>query len=114
MDFWQWLSIGGDFALEYAAGIVILSSATAAIAKLAKRALHPKKKIEERLDTLEEHSKHVDKCLNNDNKRLTNIESDTKLTLRGMLQLITHEIDGNHVDKLAELRDEGIEYLIKR
>lgn len=61
-------------------------------------------------DTLEHHTK----CLDNDNKRLAEQGESINLLMRGVMQLMTHEIDGNHVDKLREARDAMEQYLIER
>lgn len=59
---------------------------------------------------VEEHGQKLD----NDHRRLTTLEEVNALQLKALLQLITHELDGNHVDKLAEVRDEIQNYLIER
>lgn len=57
---------------------------------------------------------HHAACLDRDNKRIADLEDSNRLMLRAQMQLITHEIDGNHVDKLIEVRDAMERFLIER
>lgn len=65
------------------------------------------KKIEERVKSVEEH-------LDNDNKRLNMLESDTKQILLSVNTLLSHSIDNNHTNELKQRKSELDEYLIKR
>lgn len=56
----------------------------------------------------------VEKHLDNDNRRLNELEQSNRLVLRALSQLIDHELDGNHTDKLEKARDDINEYLINR
>ena len=58
-------------------------------------------------------AKH-DLLLDNDNKRLKEIEDSNKMILQCLLVIINHDITGNGVDKLKKTRDELQEYLIQR
>ena len=52
--------------------------------------------------------------LESDNKRIESLEEGNKAICRGVLALLSHEINGNSVDKLTSARDGLTEYLIER
>lgn len=56
----------------------------------------------------------VDRKLDNDNRRLASIEEGNKVVTRGMLALISHELNGNSSDKLKASQQEITDYLIER
>ena len=56
----------------------------------------------------------VDTKLNRDNERLTSLEEGNKVVCRGILALLSHEINGNSNDKLAASQQEITNYLIDR
>lgn len=72
-----------------------------------REAKKPRDDEKARLAEVEEH-------LDNDNKRLNDLEQSTRLMLRGMVQLLDHEIDGNHTELLAAVRDDIETFLINR
>jgi len=55
-----------------------------------------------------------ERLLSTDNDRLKELEDSNQLMLKAMLQMIQHDIDGNHTDKLKEIRDEIHGYLISK
>lgn len=55
-----------------------------------------------------------DKLLDNDNKRLKEIEDSNKMILQCLLIIINHDITGNGIDKMKDVRDELQEFLINR
>lgn len=63
---------------------------------------------------MQEWKREVDQKLDNDNKRLTAIEEGNKVMTRGMLALISHELNGNSNDKLLASQTEITNYLIER
>lgn len=69
-----------------------------------------KKPDTERDTTLKKHSEQLD----NDNKRLKELEESNKIIMRSMLALMSHELDGNHTEELTKAKDELQEYLIRR
>lgn len=56
----------------------------------------------------------VDRKLGNDDKRLKSIEDGNKVISRGILALLSHEINGNSDDKLRASQQEITNYLIDR
>lgn len=105
----------GDITLQQIAGVLTLAvtigSSIGAVIGWAMKPIQKRndetKKIEERMDSVEQH-------LDNDNKRLNCLESDTKQILLSVNSLLSHSIDNNHTDALKERKAELDEYLIKR
>ena len=58
--------------------------------------------------------REVDAKLKNDNERLKIIEDGNKVVCRGILALLSHEINGNSIDKLKSSQTEMTNYLIDR
>lgn len=58
-------------------------------------------------------AKHSD-ILNNDNKRMNEIEDSNQMILKCLLVIINHEITGNGIDNMKKARDELQEYLINK
>lgn len=56
----------------------------------------------------------IDDKLDKDNKRIKALEDGNKVLCRGMLALLSHEINGNSVDKLTKAQEEISDYLIER
>ena len=56
----------------------------------------------------------VDKKLDYDNKRLERMEEGNKVICRGILALLSHEVNGNSTDKLKSSQQEITDYLIDR
>lgn len=52
--------------------------------------------------------------LDNDNKRLKEIEESNRMILQCLLVIINHDITGNGIEKMKSARDELQEYLINR
>lgn len=60
--------------------------------------------------TVEKHSQLLD----NDNKRLNDVDASNQMVLKCLLVIINHEITGNGIEKMKEARDELQTYLINR
>ena len=56
----------------------------------------------------------VDRKLGNDNKRIESLEKGNKALCRGMLAMLSHEINGNSIDKLTKAQEELQNYLVER
>ena len=110
----------GDFEtflkvlIAIAAGIVAIGGAVTFIEHVVDRASIKSHKIEEQVNqhdrAIEKHAEYLD----NDKKRLDEAEDSNRLIMRGVMQLLSHEIDGNHTTQLQETRDEMENYLINR
>lgn len=58
--------------------------------------------------------KKHDTLLDNDNKRIREIEESNQMILKCLLVIINHEITGNGIDKMKVARDELQEFLINK
>ena len=74
----------------------------------------PNRLQDEKLKAHEEWLKKHDAMLTNDNNRLKSLEEGTNITLKALLVLIRHGIDGNDVEGMKRVRDELQSYLISR
>ncbi len=99
----EFLTAGWDKLLVLAAAIVLLGN----MIKTLSGWLNPLKKI---VDQVDEHETK----LQNDDKRITQQDSDMQMMLKCMFVLMNHDIDGNGVDKLKATRDELQEYITNR
>lgn len=57
--------------------------------------------------------KHAEQ-LDNDNKRLKELEEGNRVLMQSMLALMSHELDGNHTEQLQKAKNGLEEYLINR
>lgn len=71
--------------------------------------------------TRDEILKKHDELLDTDNKRLKALEEGqiemqeaNRILMKSMLALMSHSIDGNHMEELKQTRDDLQEYLIRR
>ena len=58
--------------------------------------------------------KRHDELLDNDKRKLDDHEESMKLVLRAQMTLIDHELTGNNVDRLREVKNDINAYLINR
>jgi hypothetical protein len=56
--------------------------------------------------------RETDRKLDNDNKRISVLEEGNKALCHGLLALLSHEINGNSVDKLMSEKDKITTYLV--
>ena len=56
----------------------------------------------------------VDEKLDSDNKRIASLEKGNKVVCRALIAMLSHEINGNSVDKLKDAMTELQDYLIER
>lgn len=97
---WQmFIAMCGSFAT--------VAGAVAIIYNIHQKAKQPDTERDEAL------SKHQE-MLDNDNKRLKELEESNKIIMQSMLAIMSHEIDGNHVEDLKQARDDLQKYLIRR
>lgn len=93
--------------LAMCGSIATIAGAAAVIYSIYKKVKQPDT---ERDETLERHGKLLD----NDNKRLKELEDSNKIIMQSMLALMSHAIDGNHTEDLKQARDDLQKYLIRR
>ena len=63
---------------------------------------------------MESWRRDVDTKLTSDNNRLNDLEAGNKVICRGILAMLSHEINGNSNDKLLASQKEITDYLINR
>ena len=55
-----------------------------------------------------------DALLDNDNKRLKDIEDSNQMILKCLLVIINHSITGNGIEKMKDIREELQDFLINK
>ena len=75
--------------------------------KIKKEATKPSEERVRRLEDVEEH-------LDNDNRRLKDLEEASRLNLRAQLVIIDHLTTGNHTDQLKGVKEDIQKYLINK
>ena len=92
---------------EQILGFCVLITSVWAVFKIIREINKPNDDLKR---TVEQHSIALD----NDNKRLKQLDDDNRMILQSLLVIVNHSIDNNGIDKLKEARTELQEYLIKR
>ena len=92
---------------EQILGFCVLITSVWAVFKIIREINKPNDDLKR---TVEQHSVALD----NDNKRLKQLDDDNRMILQSLLVIVNHSIDNNGIDKLKEARTELQEYLIKR
>ena len=87
--------------------IIEIGSVITALFLLYKNATQPVKSFAKRVSDLETH-------IDNDNKRLKALESDTKMILRATRVLVAHGASNNEKGELKKVQNEIDEYLINK
>lgn len=93
--------------------VMVLMALFAAIVMIDK-VVEIYRKMKKPAEDIEARLNKYDKMFASDQRQLARQDEAIKLLIRGMSQLMTHEIDGNHVDQLAKTRDDMNEFLINR
>ncbi len=114
MSFWQWAAQGGDYVLVLCGAVAAICLAASWLHKVWRHASKPHRDLKARVEELAGQHDDYDEYFRSDKMRLDGLEADNKLVLRGVMQLMTHEIDGNHVDALRAARDDIQQHLIER
>lgn len=100
--------------LAVCAGISCIAGAVTWIIKLIKQMKAPSKAMNGRIEAVEKELNRHGVLLDNDNKRLNEIQHGEHVTQRAILALLSHGIDGDAVESMVKARDELQEYLIER
>jgi len=74
----------------------------------------PEKNQNDRINELENRLEKVERHLENDNKRLEELEEDNAVTHQALFALLSHAINGNDIDSLKDARKELETYLSKK
>lgn len=109
----DWLKIFAA-VLAVAGAISTLGGAANWLVKLVQVIKAPNAEQNMQIAELQEWRKGVDQKLDNDNRRLNKKEDSDRITQRAMLALLSHGIDGNHIDQMVKARDALQEHLINQ
>ena len=101
-------------SLEQIRDFVIVMLAILAFIILLANAIKALKDWRKPHDNRESWRRDVDDKLNRDNKRLNDLEEGNRVICRGILAMLSHEINGNSNDKLLASQQEITNYLIER
>jgi hypothetical protein len=103
-----------DMFLAACAGFITVAGAASIVMKIVD---YFKKPGKDRDEDIKRHSE----MLNNDNKRLKELEESrkeqeetNKVIMKSLLAIMTHAIDGNHTEQLKEAKNDLEKYLINR
>ena len=104
----------GAAVLAAVSAFVLISNAVEKIVRAWKVAKAPNAQQDKRLDALEAWKEKVDRRLNTDNDRLSDIDSGNRVTQRALLALLDHGIDGNNIEQMQHAKEELQDHLINR
>ena len=100
--------------LAVASAVVLLSNAAEKIAKTWQAAKAPNAKQDERLSALECWKKEVDEKLSHDHARFEEQGRDNRVTMRALLALLDHGLDGNNITQMQHAKEELQDRLIEK
>lgn len=106
------LVIGGILAV--CGAISTIGGAANWIVKLVQVMKAPNAEQDRQIAEILEWRKGVDAKLDNDNRRINKQADSDRITQRAMLALLSHGIDGNHIDQMVKARDALQEHLINQ
>ena len=104
----------GDLTLVQIRDFVIVLLAVLAFIVLLGNFIKTIKGWKQPHDDLQTWRRDVDTKLNKDNQRLNDLEEGNRVICRGILAMLSHEINGNSNDKLLASQTEITNYLINR
>ena len=84
------------------------------ISTVVSKLKSPNVRQDERITSLEARTTVIEKHLDNDNKRLQEIEKGHRITQQSILALMRHAIDGNNLDQLREAESQMQEYQLQK
>ena len=91
----------------YICGCVgIIAGAIAAVVAAVSAIKKPSKELHGRVDMIEDHIKDIDKFLENDKKAIEQLTDKVNDLLKIELAHLDHQIDGNGIEKMKEIRKE--------
>lgn len=104
----------GELTLTQVRDFVIVLLAILAFVVLLGNFIKTVKGWKQPHDDLQSWRRDVDTKLNNDNQRLNDLEEGNRVICRGILAMLSHEINGNSNDKLLASQQEITNYLINK
>ena len=112
------IEITTEQIIAAAGGFTAVCVAAGWLIKIIKAITNKAHEPNERLDTLDKRITKHDELLDKDNKRIGALEITVKdanrVQNRALLQLMNHQLDGNHTDQLKAARDEMENFLLNQ
>lgn len=87
--------------------IVVLIAGVTAITSFITKLTSPFTELKTRIEKIETHQ-------DNDNKRLEELEKDTKMILKATRVLVAHSVSNNNTGELKRVQEEIDNYLINK
>ena len=100
--------------LAVASAVVLLSNAAKAIAQAWQAAKAPNAKQDARIKSLEDWREEVNGKLAADHKRFEEQGRDNRVTMRALLALLDHGLDGNNITQMQHAKEELQDRLIEK
>ena len=111
--------------LAIASAFILLVNTGEKIAQIVKALRSPNESQDKRMDKIEKRLDDVEnKCerrfdvveakLDNDNTRFASITDDNRVTLRALIALLDHGLDGNNLEQMQKAKDALNDRLTKR
>lgn len=94
--------------------IMTIGGATVYIIKIIQKIKQPEETQNQKITNLENRVTVLEGYSKSDNDRIKVMEEGMKVTQQALLAIMSHEINGNDIDKLKQAKDDLEEYLIKR
>ena len=94
--------------------ITTVSAAIAVIVKVIQLLKRPEKSQNERLSALESRMENVEKHLDNDNRRLNDIEECMKKLMKSNLAILRYLVDSENKEELTKQIKDISDYLVER
>lgn len=94
--------------------ILTLAAVVTMVVTVNKTIQKPNRDQNERLDALETWREKVDTRLEEGSQHFKDIDEGNKVTQKSLLAIMSHEINGNDIDKLKAARDELENYLTEK
>lgn len=91
--------------------VILISNFILMIAMWIDKIKSPWSKQDARIDCLENRVNDLYEASDKDKDRIKELEKGTVVTQEALLALMTHSIDGNHIDELTKARDDLHTYL---
>ena len=92
--------------------IITVSTVLTVMIKAVQKVKEPEETQNERISSLESEVDKIKQFLNNDNKRLIELEKGNRVTQQALLALLSHAINGNNETELKNAKDKLQNYLI--
>lgn len=91
--------------------IVLIASVVTLMVTVSKTIQKPNKTQDSRLDALEAWKMRVDERLETGNQHFEEVDKSNRITQKALLALMSHAINGNDIDKLKQAKDDLENYL---